>query len=128
MDSKRILIVDDQDDIRDLLLKRLEAAGYDVIAAADGQTALKRAREDGPDLIVLDMMLPDVQGATVCAQLKAEEAFQQIPIIILSARDGDYDKDIGRAVKADAYMTKPFQTEDLLAKIQDFFRTKAAGN
>ena len=117
--AKKILVVEDDPAVREVLTQRLGAQGYEVCSAADGGSALRQVATDRPDLILLDMMLPDIQGSTVCARLKSDDAFRSIPIVILTARDQDYDRDIGRAVKADAYLTKPFESAVLLRTIRD---------
>jgi two-component system alkaline phosphatase synthesis response regulator PhoP len=115
----KILVVDDEPNIRELLHDRLTVAGYKVVSAASGMEALTMAKTETPQLIILDMMLPDIQGSSVCAQIKSDEILRFIPVVLLTARDRDYDKDIGRAVKADAYITKPFDHQVLMAKIRE---------
>ncbi len=117
--TKKILIVDDEPDIVDLISSRLKRLGYNISCAYNGTDALALVRQEPPHCIILDMMLPDIQGASICAQLKSDEKYHSIPVILLTARNRDYDKDIGRAVKADAYITKPFDQEHLIAKIKD---------
>lgn len=119
MAAAKILVVDDEPGIIDLLKTRFEIAGYKVVTAGNGTTALSQVKKEKPDLIVLDMTMPDIQGSTVCAEIKTSRRYQHIPIIILTARTSDYDKDIGKAVKADAYMTKPFRQDELLAKVKE---------
>ncbi len=125
MVKKKILVVDDEPDIVELIQARLVRAGYDVICAYNGAEALRLAKTCMPHCIVLDMMLPDIQGSSVCAQLKTDEKYYRIPILLLTARNRDYDKDIGRAVKADVYMTKPFDQKELLRKIQELLTGKS---
>ena len=119
MANKRILVVDDEKDITSLLRLRLEASGYDVLEAYDGQEALKIAQEESPDLIVLDLMLPKMDGYKVCRMLKFDERFKHIPIIIFTARIQESDQKMGMEVGADAYVTKPFEPQVLMAKIQE---------
>lgn len=123
--KKKILVVDDEPDIVELIQARLTRQGYDVICACNGTEALRLAKMCTPHCIILDMMLPDIQGSSVCAQLKTDEKYRMIPIILLTARSRDYDKDIGRAVKADVYMTKPFDQNELLDKIQELLTGKS---
>ena len=96
MDKKRILIVDDEDDIRNMLKFRMEATGYDVSEAADGQEGLDRARSSKPDLIILDLMLPKIDGFKVCRMLKFDEKHKDIPIIMFTARAQEKDREIGK--------------------------------
>lgn len=117
--SKRILIVDDEKDIADTLKFRLEASGYEVITSYDGQDGLNKAKTGSPDLIILDLMLPKIDGYKVCRMLKFDETYKHIPIILFTARAQDDDKKTGMEVGADAYITKPFEDHILLAKIKE---------
>ena len=83
--AKKILVVDDEPEIVELLKSRLTVSGYDVVTAGDGATALRKVRDEKPDLLILDMMLPDIQGSTICAQVKGDEKTSFIPIILLTA-------------------------------------------
>lgn len=112
--SKKILLVEDEPDFRLAVRLRLEAHGYEVIEAADGAVGLDLARNQGPDLIILDIMLPKMEGYKVARLLKFDEKYRRIPIIMLTARSQQSDKETGLAVGADAYMTKPFKPEELL--------------
>lgn len=120
--AKKILVVDDEPEIVELLKTRLEVSGYQVVTAGNGVTALRTVKEERPDLLILDMMLPDIQGSTICAQIKADEKYSFIPVILLTARSSDYDKDVVRTIKADAYITKPFKQEVLLKTVKDLLR------
>ena len=117
--QKKILIIDDESDIIYALEMLLEEKGYIVIAAADGKAGLDKARKEKPDLIILDLMLSKLDGYKVCRMLKFDEKYKHIPIIMFTARAQDSDKAMGREVGADAYITKPFQEEVLLSKIND---------
>ena len=116
--AKRILVVDDEARIVTVIQKRLESAGYEVITAMDGTEALTKARSANPDLIVLDLILPKMNGYQVCSILKRDSSYKQIPILILTARSQERDVDEGMRVGADAYMTKPFKNEILLGQIE----------
>ncbi len=122
--SKRLLIVDDEKDLVETVAFRLKALGYEVIAAYDGQQGLDMARKENPDLIILDLMLPKIDGYKVCRMLKFDEKFKKIPIIMFSARAQENDKKMGMEVGADAYITKPFEPSALLAKIQELIGEK----
>jgi len=123
MDKRRILIVDDEQELVSMIKMRLAAAGYDTLEAYDGQDALAKARKENPDLIILDLMLPKMDGYKVCRMLKFDEKYKKIPIIMLTARMQDSDKETGIEVGADAYMTKPFDSQLLLAKIEELLKT-----
>ncbi len=112
-----ILIVDDEEDIRAVLQARLETAGYEVRSAETGMEALERIRTDPPDLIVLDLMLPGIDGFGVCAMVKRDQRFSKIPIIMLTARSQPQDRSTGAALGADAFLTKPFRADELLTQI-----------
>ena len=117
MPSKRILVVDDETDIVELLKLRLEANGYGVICAHDGRAGLEMAKKEKPDLIILDLMLPKMDGYKVCGLLKADARYSKIPIIMFTARAQESDKKMGEDVGANAYITKPFDPKVLLGKI-----------
>jgi len=117
-EQKCILIVDDEKDMVDMLSLRLEAAGFRVCAAYDGQEGLGMVRKEKPDLILLDVMMPKLDGYQVCRMLKFDQKFRDIPIIMLTARSQEQDKATGGDVGADAYVTKPFESADLVAKIE----------
>lgn len=114
----RILIVDDEPDLLAVLHFGLEAEGFDVVEATDGERGLEMARTCEPALIVLDLMLPRLDGYKVCRALKFDERYRQIPIFILSARSGETDRRLALDLGADAYMTKPYDMRDLVARIR----------
>ncbi len=113
-----ILVVDDEEPIQELLRFNLEKDGYLVCVAKDGQDALNQVMKDQPDLIVLDLMLPGMDGLEVCRKLRSNPKFQQIPIIMLTAKGEEIDKVLGLELGADDYMTKPFSPRELLARIK----------
>jgi DNA-binding response OmpR family regulator len=117
--SGKILVVDDDPVIQKLLHVNFQMEGYDVVIAGDGQEALDKARSVRPDLIVLDVMMPKLDGLQVAAILKSEEATAAIPIIMLSAKAQDVDVKAGMGAGADEYMTKPFDPLHLLARAAD---------
>jgi len=119
MNKKKILVVDDEVALVELLSIRLEANDYEVLTAYDGQDGLDKARSLKPDLIVLDLMLPKLDGYKVCRMLKFDEKYKNIPIIMFTARAQEADKKLGEEVGADAYVTKPFESEVLLKKITE---------
>jgi len=119
---KRILITEDSPTILAIAKEALESAGYGVLCAVDGQEALDKARKECPDLIVLDLMLPKLDGYKICRMLKFDEKYKQIPIILLTARTQEADIQLGKEVGADAYLTKPFEPEILLAKIKELIK------
>jgi len=119
MADKKILVVDDEVQLVEMLKMRLEANGYYVITANDGQEGLNKAKSESPDIIILDLMLPKLDGYKVCRLLKFDEKYKEIPIIMFSARGEDSAKQTGEQVGADAYITKPFEPEVLLEKIKE---------
>ena len=121
-DQKKILIIDDEPDILELLCLRLEANNYEVISASDGQKGLDKARNENPDLIILDLMLPRIDGYKVCRMLKFDERFKNIPIILFTARTQEADMKLGQEVGADAYITKPFEPNILLSKVAELLK------
>lgn len=123
MDKKRILLVDDEQELVNMIKMRLEFTGYEVISANDGEAALATAKKEKPDLIVLDLMLPKMAGYEVCRTLKADEEYKHIPIILLSGKAQDADKAEGAKAGANAYVTKPFEPKAFLGKIQELLGT-----
>lgn len=116
---KKILVVDDEELIVKMVGLRLKANGYDVISACDGKEGLTKAREESPDLIILDVMMPVMDGYKVCGLLKKDTRFAKIPIIMFTAKAQVDDKKIGEEVGANAYITKPFDPQVLLGKIRE---------
>jgi two-component system phosphate regulon response regulator PhoB len=119
----KILVVDDEPDAIELLKVNLKAAGYEVIAAADGEEALKKARAVLPDLIVLDVMLPEVDGLEVCKILRRDQRVSAIPIIMLTAKAAEIDRVLGLELGADDYVTKPFSPRELVLRVKRLLRT-----
>jgi DNA-binding response OmpR family regulator len=113
-----ILAADDDPDIRELVAFRLERSGYTVLQAADGEEALALALEHTPDLAVLDVMMPKMDGFEVVRRLRAEEATKRMPIIMLTARAQDSDVEEGFDAGADDYLRKPFSPQELRARVQ----------
>jgi DNA-binding response OmpR family regulator len=112
--SKRVLVADDERHITYVLDFTFKLAGYDVVIVDDGETALRMARETSPDLVILDVMMPGMDGYEVCRILKADPETRRIPIIMLSAKVQRIDHDLGLEVDADAYVKKPFSGRKLL--------------
>lgn len=117
-----ILVVDDEASIRELLRFNLQKEGYEVREAADGPAALQRVREQRPDLVLLDLMLPGLDGLEVCRALKGQQATAGIPIIMLTAKNEEVDKVLGLELGADDYQTKPFSPRELLARVKAVLR------
>jgi DNA-binding response OmpR family regulator len=115
-----ILVVDDEANIRELTRLYLSNNGHDVLSAQDGEEALRVARTEDPDLMVLDLMLPKVDGFDVCRQLQRDG--DDLPIIMLTARDDDVDKIVGLELGADDYVTKPFNPRELVARVEAVLR------
>ena len=116
--GKKILIIEDDQDIVSLLEYRLQGYGFKVLTAFDGEKGLELARSKRPDLITLDINLPEINGFTVCSILKADPEYNSIPIIVLTARDGYADNIFDDSVKPEAYVTKPFDINELIEKIR----------
>ncbi|MGI9508360.1 MAG: response regulator transcription factor [Geminicoccaceae bacterium] len=116
--AKTVMIVEDEENISIALRYLMKGQGYDVLIARDGEEALMIAEATPPDLILLDVMMPKRNGYDVCQTLRANPACQDIKIIMLSAKGRDIEVEKGLALGADAYMTKPFSTRDLTAKVR----------
>jgi len=117
--AKKILVVDDEKKIVDILKAYLERDGYHVSTAYDGRSALELARSNSPDLIILDLMLPEISGWDVCRELRKES---DVPIIMLTARDDTTDKIIGLELGADDYVTKPFDPKEIISRVRAVLR------
>ena len=114
----RILVVDDEPDLLTVLKIGLESEGYDVLTAVDGEQGLALARQFMPDLLVLDLMLPRLDGYKVCRALKFDERYKKIPIFILSARSGETDRRLALELGADEFHSKPYNMRDLVGRIR----------
>ena len=117
-DARTVLIADDDEDILELVSFRLERAGYEVVTARDGAAALAAAQERLPDLAVLDVMIPGLNGYEVTQRLRADDATRDIPVILLTARVQEADVNRGFDAGADDYLRKPFSPQELRARVQ----------
>ncbi|OGC23376.1 hypothetical protein A2291_06930 [candidate division WOR-1 bacterium RIFOXYB2_FULL_42_35] len=122
MNKKRILVVDDEPDQVEMIKMLLEINNYEVLAAYDGGQALAKARSEKPDLIILDLMLPVMEGFDVCRLLKFDSKYSSIPIILFTAKASEEDRKAGEEVGADAYINKPFDPDVLLEKIKTLLK------
>jgi two-component system, OmpR family, alkaline phosphatase synthesis response regulator PhoP len=120
--AQRILVVDDDREIVRVVRAYLEQAGYTVLTAYDGATALHAIRHDHPDLVVLDLMLPDEDGWTITRTLRADTRLAALPLIMLTARVDDADKIVGLELGADDYITKPFNPREVVARVRSLLR------
>lgn len=120
--AQKILVVDDEQPIADILKFNLEKEGYDVICAYDGDEAIQMAKDEKPDLILLDIMLPNKDGNEVCREIRKT---QSMPIIMLTAKDAEIDKVLGLELGADDYVTKPFSNRELIARVKANLRRQA---
>ena len=116
----KILVVDDEADIVDFIDDSLTEEGYSVIKAYDGTEALDKMRQDPPDLVILDIMLPGLDGFETCKQMRTESA---VPILMVTAKDSDVDKIVGLEIGADDYISKPFNPRELVARIKAILRS-----
>jgi DNA-binding response OmpR family regulator len=124
----KILVVDDEPDAVDLIKFNLKAAGYEVATAVDGDEALKKARSILPNLIVLDLMLPEVDGLEVCKILRRDQRVSATPIIMVTAKAAEIDRVLGLELGADDYVTKPFSPRELVLRVKRLLRTEAASS
>jgi DNA-binding response OmpR family regulator len=118
----KILVVDDETDVIDMLVINLRAAGFNVVAAEDGASALAKVRKESPSLIILDLMLPQMSGLEVCKTLKGDIATRHIPIIMLTAKAEEVDKIVGLELGADDYVTKPFSPREIILRVNRSLR------
>lgn len=121
--NKKILVIEDEDDIRELLRYNLEKSGYEYFEATSGESGWNKIQDINPDLILLDLMLPGIDGLEVCDRIKTELKPQNIPVVMLTAKGEEEDIVKGLEMGADDYVTKPFSVKVLLARIAKVFRT-----
>ncbi|MGB9698222.1 MAG: response regulator [Thermodesulfobacteriota bacterium] len=125
MNSPRILIIDDEIDLVETIRFPLELEGYQVLVAYNGEEGLHLARKEKPDLIILDLMLPKIDGYKICRFLKFDEKYKHIPIIMLTARSQEKDRLLGKETGADEYITKPFDLDELVNSIKKYVSARA---
>lgn len=118
--SKRILIADDETDIVETLQFMLEVEGFECLTAYNGEDALNLAKREIPDLLILDVMMPKINGYKVCRLLKFDAKYKNIPILMVTARSQEEDKMIGEETGADEYITKPFEINDVVEKVKKY--------
>jgi two-component system phosphate regulon response regulator PhoB len=126
--ARRALVIEDEDDLRHTLELNLRREGFTVIAAATGAAGLAAATSERPDVIVLDLMLPDLSGVEICRKLRQDEATRSVPIVMLTARDEEIDRVVGFEVGADDYVTKPFSMRELMLRIHARLRGREGGD
>lgn len=122
MNRKKILVADDEPDVLSLLSLNLQRAGFEVCGVGDGEAALRAAREEGPALVILDLMMPKMSGLEVARQLKASPATARIPILMLTAKADEVDRIVGLELGADDYVTKPFSPREIVLRVQSVLR------
>jgi two-component system phosphate regulon response regulator PhoB len=120
--AERILVVDDEPDLLELVRVNLDQAGYEVRTASSGREALDQLRASLPDLVVLDLMLPDVTGTEICRQLRADPESVDLPVIMLTAKADEVDRVVGLELGADDYVTKPFSPRELALRVRAVLR------
>ena len=123
--SKRILIVEDDPSVLRATSYILEKEGYEVLTAMNGLEGLRRAKEDNPDLLILDVMLPGIDGFEICHRLRIESQTAQLPILMLSAKGQEADRSTGLKVGADEYLSKPVERSVLISKVEALLVTKS---
>ena len=126
LSGKKLLLVDDDHELQLALKLRFQSAGFQVTTADEGLEALRKGREERPNVIILDLMLPNLNGYEVCRLLKFDQKFRHIPIILFTARSRREDMEMGHAAGADAYVTKPFNGADLIAKVEELLNARHA--
>ena len=122
MSKGKVLVVDDEDAIRDLIVFNLTQQGFETLEAADGLEAIKQVETGKPDLIILDVMLPRMDGLEVCHKLRRSQEYANLPILMLTARSEEVDRVLGLEIGADDYVTKPFSPRELMARVKAILR------
>ena len=120
--NKKILVVDDEKHIQELIKYNLETNGFTAEIACSGEEALEKMKIAAPDAIILDLMLPGIDGLEVCRQIRINSSIKDVPVIMLTAKSDEFDKVLGLELGADDYMTKPFSTRELVARVKAIFR------
>jgi DNA-binding response OmpR family regulator len=118
MSEPTILVADDDDEVRELVVHKLAVAGYHAITAGDGSTALDMVHFEQPDMVILDVSMPGMDGLSVCYELHSSAATAQIPVLMMSGRDRQVDIDLGLTVGADDYLVKPFHPAELIRRVR----------
>lgn len=126
MNKGTILVIDDEKDLIELLRYNLEKEGYDVIAANDGQSGLEVIKRHRPELVVLDLMMPGIDGLQVCQRLRADQRTARVPVIMLTAKATEADRIVGLELGADDYITKPFSPREVVARVKAVLRRAAS--
>jgi two-component system phosphate regulon response regulator PhoB len=126
MNKGTILVIDDEKDLIDLVRYNLEKEGFDVIAASDGQSGLEVASRHAPDLVVLDLMMPGIDGLQICQRLRADPRTARMPVIMLTAKATEADRIVGLELGADDYITKPFSPREVVARVKAVLRRAAS--
>jgi CheY-like chemotaxis protein len=122
--SKKILIVDDEPDILKIVIFRLKTKGYQTISATSGENALQLLAGDRPDLIILDLRLPGINGDEVCRKIKSDERLKDIPVILLTASTGQDIEKLSKGIGAVDFIRKPFDSQNFINKVENVFREK----
>lgn len=125
MSKRKILVIEDEPDIRELLVHHLHREGHRVLAAGDGFSGLEKARKENPDVVLLDLMLPGMDGIEVCRRLKADPVTRGVSVVMLTAKSEESDVVLGLGLGADDYVPKPFRVKELLARLQAVLRRGA---
>ncbi len=126
--GKTILVVDDEENILELIRYNLEKSGYRVLTAGNGSDAMSVLEENSVDLMVLDLMLPDTDGVEICKKVRNSEKYDQLPIIMLTAKSEEIDRILGLELGADDYMTKPFSVKELAARVKTVLRRSGSNS
>lgn len=124
----KVLVAEDDRDIADLVRHHLEREGFRCVLATDGVAAVRLARQEQPDLVILDLMLPELDGFEVCRQLRADPLTARVPVVMLTARGGEVDRVVGLELGADDYVVKPFSPRELVARVRAVLRRVQASD
>ena len=125
MAKGKLLVIDDEKDFVEMLSERLEAKGFDIVKAFNGKEGIEKAHSEKPDLVILDVIMPEMDGYSVCRKLKLEGDFKKTPVIMLTAKFQPNDVEFGKKMGADAYFTKPLELDALLHKVNALLRMKS---
>jgi len=124
--SKRVLAIEDEEDILEVIEYNLDREGYDVTTSRNGEDGLELVRKDHPDIVLLDLMLPDLDGLEVCRKIRSDQEIKQIPVIMVTAKDTESEVVLGLGVGADDYITRPFKPKELVARVKAVLRRSSS--
>jgi len=128
MSKRRVLVIEDDPDIAVTMKYMLKKKGYEVSISSNGKEGFDKIKEERPDLVILDLILPDLAGEEVCREIRKDDSLKDTPVIMVTAKYSDVDKVVGRVIGANLYMTKPFDMDELLEGVENLIKAAGGGS